>query len=108
MKSEAFKILYVLLKMICFNDGMLKKWNLRLLKSSVHIYARSLFHFIPIWTNLSETQIPYSYGIEMLSLNDEKLKKSNLILLKSSVRIYAHSLFHFIPIWTILNETHLP
>ena len=39
MKSEAFKILYALLKMICFNDGMLKKWNLRLLKSSMRIYA---------------------------------------------------------------------
>ena len=74
----------------------------------MRIYAHSLFHFISIWTNLNETQIPYSCGIKMLSLNDEKLKKSNLILLKSSVRIYAHSLFHFIPIWTNLNETNLP
>ena len=74
----------------------------------MRIYVHSLFHFIPIWTNLNETHLPYSCGIEMILFNDEKLKKSNLRLLKSSVRIYARSLFHFIPIWTNLNETQLP
>ena len=75
---------------IFFNDEKLKKWNLRLLKSSVRIYAHSLFHFIPIWTNLNETHLPYSCGIEIIYFNDEKLKKWNLNLLKSSMCIYAH------------------
>ena len=56
----------------------------------MRIYAHSLFHFIPIWTNLNKTHLPYSCGIEMIFFNDEKLKKSNLRLLKSSVRIYAY------------------
>ena len=77
-------------------------------KISFRCHKSSLFHFIPIWTNLNKTHLPYSCGIEMIFFNDEKLKKSNLRLLKSSVRIYAHSLFHFIPIWTNLNETNLP
>ena len=74
----------------------------------MRIYGHSLFYFIPIWTNLNETHLPFSCSIEMLSLNDERLKKWNLNLSKSSMHIYAHSLFYFIPIWTNLNETHLP
>ena len=72
------------------------------------LYAHTLFHFIPIWTNLNETHLPYSCGIEMIFFNVEKLKKWNLRLLKSSMRIYAHTLFHFIPIWTNLNKTQFP
>ena len=36
--ASPFKILYALLKMICFNDGILRKWNLRLLKSSMRFW----------------------------------------------------------------------
>ena len=90
--------------------SMMKSWkksNLRLLKSSVRIYAHSLFHFIPIWTNLNETNLPYSCSIEMLSLNDERLKKWNPSLLKSSMRIYS-ILFQFGRIWTKLTYlTHV-
>ena len=38
LSMHFFKILYALLKMICFNDGILRKWNLRLLKSSMRFW----------------------------------------------------------------------
>ena len=65
-----FKILYVLLKMICFNDGMLKKWNLRLLKSSMRIYAylcasmRVLGYPLPKWHSFKIGTLGDTYVVD--------------------------------------------
>ena len=65
------------------------------------LYAHVFFHFIPIWTNLNETHLPYLLLWHRNDIfqwwNVEKMKFEALKIL------YARTLVHFIPIWTNLN-----
>ena len=101
---RSFKILYGLLTMIFFNEGMLRKWYLRLLKSSMRFY--------PFYSNLDESGRKFwtnLCSIEMIFFNDGRLKKLNVRLFYLSLRFCAYTiLFQFGRIWTNLNETFWP
>ena len=99
-----FKNLYVLLKMIFFNDWMFKRWNLRHLKSSMHFY--------PFYSSLDESGqkfLTLLMYIEVICFNFGRLKKLNLRLFYLSLHFCAYTiLFQFGWIWMNLNETFRP
>ena len=92
---RSFKILYALLTMIFFNEGMLRKWYLRLLKSSMRFY--------PFYSNLDESGRKFwtnLCSIEMIFFNDGRLKKLNVRLFYFSLHFTYSILFGFERIWT--------
>ena len=103
------------IEMIFFNDEKLKKWNLRLLKSSVRISCsiqmlsmnnERLKKWNPSLLKSSmrnKTCLPYSCGIEKIFFNDERLKNWNPNLSKSSICIAYSISFQFGWIWTKLT-----
>jgi len=87
---RSFKILYALLTMIFFNEGMLRKWYLRLLKSSMRFY--------PFYSNLDESGRKFwtnLCSIEMIFFNDGRLKKLNVRLFYFSLHFTYSILFQF-------------